>query len=186
MMGVCILLGCESSTDESTIGSTAQTGGAQQAAQSSGQGGSLGDGGSGQGGVSGSPLLPSLIGMNLVIDCSPSAPADPVAGFYTAKYDNEGGLAPATATIVSSALEVTNGAQPDLWTFDADPLSSGAVAAGASESISHDKVVSTLSGTMAPCSFCTRGSSWSLKVTWNVGGSEVTDSIGPSGTTCNF
>jgi hypothetical protein len=124
--------------------------------------------------------------MNFSPNCMPRVPPDPVTGFFTAAYDNSAGSAPAEAAIVSAKLLVTNGVDSDEWTFEADPQSSGSIAAGASESLSHDKVSGSLMTTLDPCDFCTRGSSWSLEVTWDVGGSTVVDALDPTGTQCVF
>jgi hypothetical protein len=124
--------------------------------------------------------------MNFSPNCMPGSGGDIVSGFFTASYDNSAGSAPATATIVSAKLLVMNDMVAGEWSFEADPPSSGSIAAGATESMSHDKLADSLMGTLDPCDFCTRSSSWSLQVTWDVNGTTVIDTLDPVGTQCVF
>lgn len=48
----------------------------------------------------------------------------------------------------------------------------------------HQKQNGSGSGTVAPCNYC--GQMWTLEVTWTVGGSVVTDSLGPQPVMCAF
>jgi hypothetical protein len=122
-----------------------------------------------------------LTGMDMFVNCMPIVPPDPVNGSFTASYDNSAGSAPAIAFITSARLLVGNTSD---WNFTVTPNSSGMVAAGATVNGTHMKQNGSGSGSLIPCNACNQ--TWRLEVTWDAGGTLVTDTLGPSPVQCVF
>ena len=121
-----------------------------------------------------SDIEPSISSFEFWIDCQPIVSEDPVHGSFTAQYVNNG-TGPGSADIVSAKLEMDNGVTTAEWEFDVSPNSSGAVSAGQTLDVTHQKVDGSGTGTTAPCSFCggLGNATWTLTVAWSVGGPNV-------------
>jgi hypothetical protein len=139
-----------------------------------GQGGGATGGGGGTGGAGMSNITATIESFEFWVNCQPIVSEDPVHGSFTAQYVNSGPDA-GSATIVSAKLEMDNGVTTGEWEFDVSPASSGAVQAGQTLDVIHQKVAGTGTGTRAPCSFCNgqAAATWQLKLQWDVGGTNV-------------
>lgn len=121
-------------------------------------------------------LVPDILSDTLYVNCMPSIPPDPVGGGFVVRYQNDDALASRariqTATLTLNKSPLTSGS----WSFDVTPAGSGNVPAGTHRDVTHDKVGGSGSGSAGgPCSFC--GGTWTLDVSWQTGGSTVTDSF---------
>jgi hypothetical protein len=142
--------------------------------------GGAGTGGSGQG-----PLSIQLTASTLYVNCQPLVSQDPIYGDFTAQYTNDG-TSPASAAIVAASLSMVSGAKTLVWPLAVTPSGSGLVAPTATVSITHEKQTQT-TGLPAgmPCDFC--GGTWTLSVTWDMGGgARVTRSLPSSPVACVF
>jgi hypothetical protein len=164
-----------------TSGPATGSGGAGGAGGGAGGAGGQGGGAGGAGGGGSSDLVPSLMTLEMYADCMPIVDADPVHGTFTASYDNSAGASTSEAVISSAKLVFSDG---KAWTFKVAPSTSGMVGPNMSVTAAHQKQNGSGNGTVAPCSYC--GQMWSLEVAWSVGGSTVTDSIGPQAVECVF
>jgi hypothetical protein len=146
-------------------------------------------GGMGTGGMSNDTMTAMLGGAQFYINCQPIVSTDPVIGFFGAAYDNTSGSTPAIATVTDATITMSNGSlQSLMWSFNVMPPSSGAVAAGGTANQNHTKVTNsgTGTGTGSPCSYCTSNSTWTLAVTWNIGGNVVNDTLNMGAVSCVF
>jgi hypothetical protein len=164
-----------SSSSASSAGAGAGTTTSSSSSSSSGGGH---DGGSGA-------LAPSIAGVDMFVDCMPIVGPDPVHGTFQALYDNTQGSAGGSATVQSARL-LFDGSTADSWTFTVTPNGSGPVGAGQSATVTHTKDSGSGKGSKGPCSFCGGSHTWTLEVTWDVGGGTVTQQASPSPVMCAF
>jgi hypothetical protein len=157
--------------------------GAGGAAGSGGRGAG-GAGGAGGGGLAGN-VVPTIDSYEFFVNCQPAVPPDPINGSFTATYDNPD-VVDGLATITKVLLELDDGAQATDWEFDVAPPNSNTVPAGMTVTVPHTKVQGSGSGTTGPCNYCDRGSTWTLKVTWDVAGTMVTETSDASPVMCVF
>ena len=68
--------------------------------------------------------------------------------------------------------------------FSVAPNKSGMIGGGQTTMAAHTKTDGSGSGTISLCSYC--NSTWTLDVTWDVGGEIVTDTLGPEMVQCVF
>ncbi len=172
-------------TTSTTTGAGGGTGGAGGGAGGAGGQGTGGTGGGGVGGAGGGPgaFSATIQSMDFFVNCQPIVAPDPVNGSFVANYDN-GGAVPVNATITGAVLTMTSGAQTLGWSFDVAPNASGPVQGGAASMVAHTKVPDSGQGTGSPCDFC--NGTWSLAVTWNVGGSTVQSTLPDQPAQCAF
>lgn len=160
--------GSATGTSSSTASGTGSGGQGGQSTTSStststSSSGSTGAGGSAPGGVT-----PTLESMQLYVNCQPIVAPDPILGSFTAKYANSA-AAPASATITSAKLTLGTAPNAVVWPFTVTPKGGGPVQPGSTLSVQHTKEANPNGGEGAgPCSFC--NSTWSLSVTWDLGG----------------
>jgi hypothetical protein len=172
--------GASSSSGTGASGGAGAAGGQGGEGTTGGAGGAGGDGGAATGGGGGtggagmSNITATIESFEFWVNCQPIVSEDPVHGSFTAQYVNSGPDA-GSATIVSAKLEMDNGVTTGEWEFDVSPASSGAVQAGQTLDVIHQKVAGTGTGTRAPCSFCNgqAAATWQLKLQWDVGGTNV-------------
>ncbi len=167
--------GGEASSTSSTTTTATGTGGNGQGTGGSGTTGTgtggSGTTGTGTGGAAPGDITPKLESASLMVNCQPIVPPDPIIGSFTAKYTNSGTL-PLSATISSAKLVF--GAAPNTlsWPFTVTPASGGPVQPGSTLTVEHTKEKAPDgSHEGSPCDYC--NSSWTLTVTWDLGGGKT-------------
>lgn len=133
----------------------------------------------------GVPLIADILSDTLYVDCMPGIPPDPIHGDFTVHYENPGAVAERaviqSATLTMTKAPLTSGT----WSFDVTPAGSGSVAAGASRDVTHNKVAGSGAGSAGGgCTYC--GGTWTLDVTWQSGGTTVTDSLDAGTVDCVY
>jgi hypothetical protein len=168
---------------EGGAGASGASGGAGGTGGAAGPGGAGGAGGGGAGPQGN--VVPTIESYDFFVNCQPAVPPDPINGSFTASYDNQDAV-DGLATITKVLLELDDGVVATDWEFDVAPPDSNTIPAGTKVSVPHTKVQASGTGPTAPCSYCGRGSTWKLKVTWDVAGTMVTEVSEASPVMCAF
>jgi hypothetical protein len=178
-----------SSSASTGAGATGGEGGSGASGGAGGEGGAAGPGGAGGvGGGGGGPqgdVVPTIESYDFFVNCQPAVPPDPINGSFTARYDNQDAV-DGLATITKVLLELDDGAVATDWEFDVAPPDSSTIPPGMTVNVPHTKVQGSGSGPTPPCDYCGRGSTWTLKVTWDVAGTMVTEISEASPVMCAF
>jgi hypothetical protein len=179
--------GGEASSTSSTATTATGTGGHGQGG--SGTTGAGGSGttstGTGTGGAAAGGITPKLESASLGVNCQPVVAPDPIVGSFTAKYTNSSAL-PLSATISSAKLVFGTSPNTLSWPFTVSPASGGPVQPGSTFTVEHTKLKAPDgSHEGSPCDYC--NSTWTLTVTWDLGGGKTaTDTLPAEKVGCFF
>ncbi len=160
-LGSAVAIGCGGKVDVTDIG-RGDAGRGRDAAISDGSSASTkaDDDASGQVRITFNYDPPSFIG----VDCSPSAPADPVGLNVNAVFETPAGETPQSVTFPAAHIVLTKGSQSLTWTFAVmtEPLSLSPPPPLTDESLWNGP--GSGEGTGAPCDYCGGSAELDLEV----------------------